>query len=161
MKPDYTQTLSKLTPLSEIVPRLFQGIRPGTYRGYDLVISCEQHLAKGPMEEFGGVVLHIPMRDDDEFLIPELAIRAAGLVINEYLEQRKTVLIHCTGGLNRSSLVTGRYLIDHEEMTPKEAVILMRAKRDTYVLCNRAFERWVLNEPLPTAETSAFREGAA
>lgn len=158
-KPDYT-TLGVLRPLadvSEIIPNLFQGIRPRTYRGYDLVVSCEQFLVKAPMESYDGMTIHIPMWDDDEFKIPEPEIGIVSTAIAEMLHRGGKVLVHCTGGLNRSSLVTVTYLIDYEDLTARDAVTLLRTKRDLYCLCNKTFERWVLGEQLPTEETSTFR----
>lgn len=163
-KPDYNNIfvpgsggkLRALDPVSEIIPGLFQGIRPPTYIGYDLVVSCEQFLAKKPMEGYEGMVIHIPMRDEDDFVIPESEIWSVMPAINIMLSAVKRVLIHCSGGLNRSSLVTGEYL-KYDGYNPKEAVIMLRAKRDPFCLCNKAFERWVLGEKLPTAETSTFR----
>lgn len=147
-------TLRPIPPMSEILPGLFQGMRPASYRGYDLVVSCEWYLAKGPMEDYEGTLIHVPMHDDDNFHPPELQIKLAVDAIAEMRYHNKKVLVHCTGGLNRSSLVTGRYLTQWEEMAPSEAVTLLRVKRDPFVLCNRAFERWVLGDQLPTAETT-------
>lgn len=79
-KPQY-RSMEAIPPLSEIIPGLFQGMRPRTYRGYDLVVSCEEHLAKGPMENYDGVVIHIPMRDDDEFRIPTWQIAGVAAMI--------------------------------------------------------------------------------
>lgn len=164
-KPEYSKIMipeagGKLRPLSavsEIIPGLFQGVRPASYRDYDLVVSCEEFLAKGPMESYMGMVIHIPMRDDDEFKIPWLEIEVAISAIRTFLLREMKVLVHCTGGLNRSSLVTASVLRQTEGLTRQEAVTLLRAQRDEFCLCNKAFERWVLGERLPTAETSTFR----
>lgn len=146
-------------PLSEIIPGLFQGVRPGSYIGYDLVVSCEQFLAKKPMEGYEGVTVHVPFVDDDELPIPAFAIEMAAIMASMYLDNGKRVLVHCSGGLNRSSLVTVRMLeaLGH---SARGAVELVRHRRDDFCLCNRAFERWALREELPTAETSMFREEA-
>lgn len=155
MPPDFT-----LKPLSEIVPGLWQGFRPETYVGYDLVVSCEQFLAKKPMEGYEGVTVHLPMRDEEGFKIPRAAIEV-GILVAEFVDDGGRVLVHCSGGLNRSSLVTCWALVNICDITPKEAVALLRKRHDPYCLCNREFERWVTGEVLPTAETSAFREDAA
>lgn len=177
-KPDYSKiehrmhvqepdgSLRPLPAVSEIVPMLWQGVRPNTYRGYDLVVSCEEFLAKGPMDGYRGMLIHIPMRDDDEFKIPAWEIDCVqSLVVLELEEPSdppKKILVHCSGGLNRSSLITAIVLKNlhfpgQPSLTPQDAVTLLRAKRDPFCLCNRAFERWVLGEQLPTAETSMFR----
>lgn len=52
-------------------------------------------------------------------------------------------LVHCQAGLNRSSLVVASALIKRG-MTPQSAVELMRHRRSPAVLCNPAFEAWIL-----------------
>jgi hypothetical protein len=54
-------------------------------------------------------------------------------------------LVHCQAGLNRSALVTGLALV-RGGMKPAEAIALLREKRSPAVLCNSAFERWLLNQ---------------
>ena len=59
---------------------------------------------------------------------------------------RKTgpVLVHCQAGLNRSGLVTGLALV-LDGMAPAEAIKTMRERRCPAVLCNKAFERFLLS----------------
>lgn len=142
-------------PLSEIVPGLYQGRRPKTYVGYDLVVSCEEHLARKPMADYRGVTIHVPMRDEDDFEISRTAVDAASSAAFEVVSDGGKVLVHCTGGLNRSSVVTA-YVLMGLGYSPRDAVGTIRERHDSYCLCNRAFERWVTGETLPTAETSAF-----
>lgn len=52
-------------------------------------------------------------------------------------------LVHCQAGLNRSSLVTALALI-RSGSTPADAIALLREKRSPAVLCNPAFEQWLL-----------------
>jgi hypothetical protein len=54
------------------------------------------------------------------------------------------VLVHCQAGLNRSGLVTGLALV-LEGMAPAEAIKTMRERRCPAVLCNKAFEKWLLS----------------
>lgn len=49
------------------------------------------------------------------------------------------VLVHCQAGLNRSSLIVARSLM-LEGKTAREAIDLIRLKRSSACLCNRAFE---------------------
>ena len=53
-------------------------------------------------------------------------------------------LVHCQAGLNRSALVAATALI-LEGMPAAEAIKLMREKRCDAVLCNPAFEKWLLS----------------
>ena len=154
-KPDYSGQLERPPPLSEIVPGLYQGQRPDSYQPWNLVVSCEEHLARKPMNGYEGAVIHVPFVDDDEFPLARIArqIEAAALAVVYMVENGGSVLVQCTGGLNRSSLVTveALHLLGWERHA---AVRLLRARRDPFCLCNRAFERWALREVLPTA---AFR----
>lgn len=61
---------------------------------------------------------------------------------------RKTgpVLVNCQAGLNRSSLVVARALVLAGDFTTSaSAVAHMRQVRSPAVLCNPAFEKWVLD----------------
>lgn len=52
-------------------------------------------------------------------------------------------LVHCQAGLNRSALVAGLALI-RSGVKPADAIALLREKRCDAVLCNQAFEKWLL-----------------
>ncbi len=52
-------------------------------------------------------------------------------------------LVHCQAGLNRSGLVAALALI-LDGMLPAAAIDLLRQQRSPAVLCNPAFERWLL-----------------
>lgn len=52
-------------------------------------------------------------------------------------------LVHCQAGLNRSGLVAALALI-LDGMLPAAAIDLLRQHRSPAVLCNPAFERWLL-----------------
>jgi protein-tyrosine phosphatase len=54
-----------------------------------------------------------------------------------------TTLVHCQAGLNRSNLVAATALI-RGGMAATDAVALLREKRSPAVLCNGAFEEWLL-----------------
>ena len=54
-------------------------------------------------------------------------------------------LVHCQAGLNRSNLIVATALI-LDGMRPSAAIELLREKRSRAVLCNTAFERWLLEE---------------
>lgn len=60
----------------------------------------------------------------------------------KFVEQGKT-LVHCQAGLNRSGLIAARALMLMGR-TAAEAIALLREKRCDMVLCNEAFERWLL-----------------
>lgn len=53
-------------------------------------------------------------------------------------------LIHCQAGLNRSNLISA-VVLHKMGRTIGEAIALLREKRSPAVLCNRAFEQWLLD----------------
>ena len=66
-------------------------------------------------------------------------------------------LVHCQAGLNRSGLICALVLVKRGR-TPAEAIDLLRQKRHPLVLCNEAFERFLLDpeaaarEPCPMTD---------
>lgn len=66
--------------------------------------------------------------------------------------QEGTVLVHCQAGLNRSSvIVASALLLAGDVRTGREAVDLLRARRDPACLINPAFEDYILaGGPLAT-----------
>lgn len=65
-------------------------------------------------------------------------------LVNECLKDGKT-LVHCQAGLNRSNLISGLALIK-QGMAPGDAINLLREKRSPVVLCNEAFENWLMTQ---------------
>jgi protein tyrosine phosphatase len=59
-------------------------------------------------------------------------------------------LVHCQAGLNRSGLI-GALILILRGRTSEEAIALLREKRSPAVLCNRAFENWLLELEAVTA----------
>lgn len=64
-------------------------------------------------------------------------------IVSDALDRGGKVLVHCQAGLNRSNLVTALALIKRGS-SPADAIALLREKRSPVVLCNRAFESWLL-----------------
>jgi len=65
------------------------------------------------------------------------------------VQQGKT-LIHCQAGLNRSGLISALVLIKGG-LGPEDAIRLLREKRHALVLCNKAFEEYLLEQTPPAA----------
>jgi hypothetical protein len=163
-KPGNSRYPADMTPpraLSWITSGLAMGRRPQTYIGFDLAVSCEEHLARKPMVGYYGLTLHVPMRDEEDFEMPVDVIGRAAFLIDHTVRFGGKVIVHCTGGLNRSGVVVAEALKTGAGMDGKDAVALIRRQHDEFALCNRVFERWVTGEQLPTAETSTFRLDAA
>lgn len=80
---------------------------------------------------------------DAEGDVDVVMLEAAVQSVLTALEQRKTVLIHCQAGINRSNLVAAIVLIRWALITPDEAIEMLREKRDPYILSNSDFEAYV------------------
>jgi protein-tyrosine phosphatase len=118
-------------------------MRPPHYEPWRLVVDCEQFVAKRPRHDYSGIVIDLPMVDEETFVIPEESIVLTAELASVHLDLKEDVLVHCTGGYNRSSLVTVE-ILKHRGFTPSEAVALLRHMRGTPALTNAAFERWAL-----------------
>lgn len=87
--------------------------------------------------------VHTEVQLQDELAVPsEEQLYALARCVNAYKRQG-TTLVHCQAGLNRSGLVSALALIE-EGMKAVDAIALLRTKRSPAVLCNKAFEEWLL-----------------
>lgn len=77
--------------------------------------------------------------------LPDLAqLHEIAELVNEKKAEGPT-LVHCQAGLNRSGLVAALSLIlEDEDRTPEEAINLLRSTRCEMVLCNKTFEKYLL-----------------
>ena len=81
---------------------------------------------------------------DSADIPPEEQLNEIADQVVESLTHGKT-LVHCQAGLNRSGLISGLALIKMGR-TPTDAIALLREKRHPVVLCNTAFEQWLLKQ---------------
>jgi protein-tyrosine phosphatase len=61
-----------------------------------------------------------------------------------YAKDLGPTLVHCQAGLNRSGLICALALVA-DGCAPADAITLLRERRCSAVLCNEAFERYVLD----------------
>lgn len=129
--------------ISEILPGFYQG---GCEQGLVLpkhieyVVSLyrwERYTLHDGVQEFKEVTMYDSNEGPDTENILELA-----RLVNSF-RARGNTLVHCQAGLNRSGLVAATALM-LEGRTAKEAIDLLRASRSPAVLCNPAFEEWLL-----------------
>jgi protein-tyrosine phosphatase len=142
---------------SEILPGLWQGgtddfdtkrssrapIQFPTKDLFDAVYTLYGH-ATGA--DWGVKELRFPFFDGDMTdFDPESDLWL--LVVEAHADWKagKRVLIRCQAGLNRSGLVMALTLI-RERYSPQDAIDLMRQQRGPDAICNRTFERWLLND---------------
>lgn len=131
--------------ISEIVPGFWQG---GCEDGLILPRHIQHVVSLYPWEEYD--VVH----DLDSFkaftMYDSIEEDPFGAVyVADYVNMRRVegcTLVHCQAGLNRSGLVAALALIrGPEQMTGAQAIHWLRAKRSPAVLCNPAFEEFVLD----------------
>lgn len=83
----------------------------------------------------------VTMYDSEGYVDRDEVLQLAQLV--RILTIAGPTLVHCQAGLNRSSLVTATALM-LDGLHPREAIMLLRKKRSSAVLCNKSFEEFVL-----------------
>lgn len=88
--------------------------------------------------------VEVKMYDSDD-VPPAWQLNEIANQVVSALERGGKVLVHCQAGLNRSNLIAALALIKRGR-TPTEAIALLREKRSPVVLCNQAFEHWLLTE---------------
>lgn len=141
------EDLAALDDRNEIRPGLWQGSHPveaGDYDGFDVVVSCEKWQRRRPLSTFKGLFIHVPFDDsDDENQVPWGSIETAGEAVAHAVTAGANCYVHCTAGLNRSSLVVHQALRGLG-CSPQEAIDKIRAKRSKWCLCNKTFERLCL-----------------
>jgi protein-tyrosine phosphatase len=84
---------------------------------------------------------------DDSDVLPDAKVLED---LADWVNEKRALgptLVHCQAGLNRSALVAGLALI-RSGMAPRDAIALLRQKRSSDVLFNKAFERWLLGRPM-------------
>jgi protein-tyrosine phosphatase len=131
--------------LSEVWPGLFLSGVPVSYDGFRMVVSCELYQRRSLVKPFAGLLLHVPFEDGDASSLPLGSFESVAEAVVHALKRDERVLLHCTAGLNRSALVMGFVLV-RLGMTPLEAIGRMRDARSEWVLCNEAFEKFLLTE---------------
>jgi Dual specificity phosphatase, catalytic domain len=129
--------------ISHVVGNLWQG---GCINGVNLGGKFKHVISLYPWERYNpGAELDsfIEVRLYDGKTVPDEAqLEMLAQWINNCLKHGPT-LVHCQAGLNRSGLLAGLSLI-RSGMEPAAAIALLRSSRSPAVLCNKAFENWLL-----------------
>ena len=95
--------------------------------------------------QWGVEELRYGFADSDMESVDVTRVVRLAAYVHERWTSGERVLIRCQAGLNRSALVAALVLmIDGHE--PAAAIDRLREQRSVFVLCNRAFERWLLEE---------------
>jgi hypothetical protein len=128
--------------MSEVAPNLWHG---GVEHGLILPEFIKFKLSLYMWEDY--IIGHdvdtmtVEMYDSEDQGFEQIADLA------EWVNASRTrgpVLVHCQAGLNRSSLVVARAMIDAGDVANgQEAIDRIRTRRDVACLCNPAFETYV------------------
>ncbi len=132
-------------PWNEVVPGLCMGghdVRAQSPTAcvvgdeFDLVVSLTAREGYGPSPG----VEHVVARLADAVLdAPSAArVRELGALVAAAVVDGRSVLVRCSGGLNRSGVVVAEALVQLGR-TPDEAVRLVRAARGPWALTNPGF----------------------
>lgn len=132
--------------VSHIVDNLFQG---GCFNGAQLPLFIDHVVSLYPWESYAidsgktlKTYLEVEMYDAKDQGFDQVEWISDHVV--RCLETGPT-LVHCQAGLNRSSLVAARAIMKKMGLTGEQAIALLREKRSPAVLCNRAFEEYILS----------------
>lgn len=128
--------------ISQIDERLYVG---GCQNGLPLPGEIDHVVSLYPWESYRQTRelkswLAVRMYDSVDQAFGE--VRAIAEWVNACRKSGPT-LVHCQAGLNRSNLIAATALI-LAGAEPPAAIAELRARRSPAVLCNPAFERWLL-----------------
>jgi hypothetical protein len=137
----------------EVVPRLSIGTRLASSAEYatlgaDVIVDLEDWAwAWVPPVPTGKLFLSFPLRDGD---VVDPKVREVAAFVAELVGAGRSVLVHCTEGLNRSGLVVARALMAMGR-SADGAIDLVRQRRGPSVdgfpaLGNQAFVDWLRAE---------------
>lgn len=127
---------------THVEDNLWQG---GCKQGVKLPDDFHYVISLYPWEQYdlGPNTGRSEIRMYDAGSLPDLAqLHEIAELVNEKKKDGK-VLVHCQAGLNRSGLVAGLSLV-LVGMTPTDAIALLRSSRCDMVLCNKTFEKYLL-----------------
>ena len=119
---------NKSSTPSQILPYLYQGKAPKledyaalASMGIMSVINCTNHI-NNHFEDMGMVYLRVPLEDSGDSNILEYFDEC-----NRFIEKQKelgSVLVHCAGGICRSSTIVVAYLIASKKLSLKLVYLL-------------------------------------
>lgn len=136
--------------VTEIGANLWMG---GCVNGVRLPDEFEFVVSLYPWEKYqlgrGTKRIEYPLLDSAD--VPDDALIAR--IVDDVTSARRKgrTLVHCQMGLNRSGLITAAVLMANG-IRPIHAIAMLRRKRHPLVLCNQAFEAWLLSQDTTSSE---------
>ena len=128
---------------AEIIPGLYltSADQLGDMRGMTAIVNC---CATMMNSEIKGIP-YLPVNCDDSIGYPILKhTDEVALFINEHLVDDSKVVIHCWGGINRSTALLLCYLMQHKGLTLTDAFRKTYSRRPI-VLSNKSFVTQVIS----------------
>lgn len=122
---------------------LYQG---GVENGLVLPENIQNLVSLYPWEKYTvthdlGSMLGVLMHDSKEQGMEQVEAIVEWVI--DALKREETVLVHCQAGLNRSSLVVARVLMEMRDLTAQEAIDYIREKRSPACLSNPTFVKYL------------------
>lgn len=135
-----------------IVPGLAQGSYPPkeAFQTFDVIVYCAEEKQPRFRQPPNKYLFRLPLDDDPYRPIPVEAgqlIHQCAESVSQFVVRGHPCLTSCAQGLNRSGLISALVLVRAFRMKPKDAIQIIRRKRDRDALCNPMFEQFVLNTP--------------
>jgi protein-tyrosine phosphatase len=129
--------------ISEIAPNLYRG---GTDQRLVLPELIDYYLTLYP---WGSYIIRHQLKEHEIVTMYDSLDQGLDDILNwaKWVHDRRSrgnVLVTCQAGLNRSGIITATALV-LDGYTPQEAIDLLRTKRSPAVLCNQAFEDFILD----------------
>lgn len=126
---------------SNIARRLWVGGKPPLDRHlpeFDMLVLCAKEIQPAVVA-FRGTLLRCPISDADLEPAELRRVLVAGRNVADALAKRRTVLVTCAKGINRSALVASLALGLVTYYSADELVAIMRKRRNPDCLYNPAF----------------------
>lgn len=135
--------LTNMNEADEIIPGLWLGSYPRDSASSYTRVFCVTDAGFGPMYGDTQVVIRCPLKDTVR-MPPIDTIENLAEMVNDAVEAGHKTLVHCTAGINRSSLIVALALIKRG-WKGRDAVDHLRKVRGPVVLMNDTFSEWLCN----------------
>jgi predicted protein tyrosine phosphatase len=118
-------------PFDKIVDYLFVGnAKSLELEKFDMIVNCTKNIYFPT--HFDGKCIRISVNDSPDecnTLLYEIHNTLVLENMNNYIRNKRSVLVHCSMGIQRSCSLVACYLIKYYGWTPTEAIEYIRAKR--------------------------------
>lgn len=117
---------------NEIMENLYLGSKQALtfYENFQLIVNCTNEV--GFPHGYSGECIRIAVNDDPyecRKMIQSVLESKVLEHIHRYRIDKKSVLVHCFAGMQRSCAVVALYLIKYYDFTPNQCIEFIRIKR--------------------------------